>query len=62
PKSENNSTAPYTCYLAFQSRLFDLDFGDTWYVGPPLINSNCIMLDFGKNRIGFATPKKAREE
>ncbi|KAH7715503.1 CRE-ASP-3 protein, partial [Aphelenchoides avenae] len=60
--SVKNSTTPYTCYLAFQSRLFDLDFGDTWYVGTPLFNSNCLVLDFGKKRIGFATPKEARAE
>ncbi|KAH7715151.1 Cathepsin D [Aphelenchoides avenae] len=60
--SVNNATTSYTCYLAFQSRLFDLNFGDTWYVGTPLFNSKCLVLDFGKNRIGFATPKKARDE
>ncbi|KAH7698525.1 hypothetical protein AAVH_34381, partial [Aphelenchoides avenae] len=56
--SAKNSATPYTCYLAFQSRLFDLDVGDTWYVGTPLFNSNCLALDFGRKRIGFATPKK----
>ncbi|KAH7715506.1 hypothetical protein AAVH_17086 [Aphelenchoides avenae] len=59
---DNDTSTSYECYLAFQTNRFaGITLGDSWYVGTPLFNSNCPVLDFGKKRIGFATPKRAWE-
>ncbi|KAH7716793.1 ASP-4 protein [Aphelenchoides avenae] len=48
-----------SCFLAFASRIADLTLGDKWLVGTPLFNSKCLIVDFGRSKIGFAAAKTA---